>query len=69
MLRLKSAFKRFPAERFYGTGTQKTVAQAEGCVECGECESRCPYELPIREMLKENVDWYHEQMAIHEVGA
>ena len=23
------------------------------CIGCGACESRCPYELPIREMLRE----------------
>ena len=23
------------------------------CIGCGECEKRCPYELPIREMLKD----------------
>ena len=27
-------------------------ATAKDCVGCGTCETRCPYELPIREMLK-----------------
>lgn len=32
----------------YGALNEK----ASACVECGECEARCPYHLPIREMLK-----------------
>ena len=27
-------------------------ATAKDCIECGTCETRCPYDLPLREMLK-----------------
>jgi len=27
-------------------------ATASDCIGCGECETRCPYELPIRQMLQ-----------------
>lgn len=31
---------------------QSLSVKASACMECGECETRCPYHLPIREMLK-----------------
>lgn len=34
--------------------------KASACVECGECEPRCPYNLPIREMLKKAVEDFGE---------
>ena len=34
--------------------------KAGACVECGECETRCPYNLPIREMLKECAQQFGE---------
>lgn len=30
-----------------------SAARAKDCIECGACEKRCPYNLPIRSMLKE----------------
>lgn len=34
--------------------------KAGACIECGECESRCPYHLPIREMLKAAAEKFGE---------
>ena len=34
--------------------------KASACIECGACEPRCPYELPIREMMKRAADEFGE---------
>lgn len=34
--------------------------KASDCIECGVCETRCPYNLPIREMLKKVKDLFGE---------
>lgn len=34
--------------------------RASNCIECGTCESRCPYELPIIDMLKNVVNTFEK---------
>lgn len=34
--------------------------KASDCVQCGACESRCPYDLPIRDMLKKAKEIFGE---------
>ena len=58
VLNTRSFWKRFPRERFLGSGIKAMVDSARNCIECGECESKCPYQLPIIEMLQENVAFY-----------
>jgi len=65
MMRLHSHAKRFHVDRFYGQEMQSLVARIETCADCGDCESRCPYQLAIRETLRANAAWYREQMALH----
>lgn len=41
-----------------------TVAAASfgNCSSCGECEAKCPYGLPIREMMEENMAFHRRSM-------
>ena len=34
--------------------------KARDCTECGECMERCPYGLPIPDMIRENLDWVNK---------
>ena len=34
--------------------------KASACIQCGACETRCPYQLPIREMLKDAAQKFGE---------
>jgi predicted aldo/keto reductase-like oxidoreductase len=62
ILNLPSAWKRMPAERLL-TGNLATAAQTgRNCIECGECEEKCPYLLPIREMIAENMAAYEREL-------
>jgi predicted aldo/keto reductase-like oxidoreductase len=36
------------------------MEKAAECTECGECEERCPYHLPIRDMIAEHVGQYQK---------
>lgn len=58
MMTLESIWKRLPSERLTSGWVAEAVASAEGCIECGECEEKCPYQLPIREMMAENLALY-----------
>jgi predicted aldo/keto reductase-like oxidoreductase len=50
-------WKLWPRETFLGW-MGEVVDGARNCVQCGECEEKCPYQLPIREMITENVAFY-----------
>jgi predicted aldo/keto reductase-like oxidoreductase len=36
--------------------------KALNCTECGDCMERCPYGLPIPNMIKENLEWIDDLM-------
>lgn len=44
--------ERYNLEEWARDRYSSLSVKASDCVECGECEGRCPYHLPIREMLK-----------------
>jgi len=67
VLNIRSFARRMPETRVYGEWGQSLISQAETCIRCGDCESRCPYSLPVPDMVAENAQWYREQQALHHI--
>ena len=49
---LEGYLSRYGLEDWAKTRYNGMEKKASDCIECGICETRCPYNLPIREMLK-----------------
>ncbi len=56
----RNYLKRAPAEWFFSGLFAGILEKAAGCTQCGECEGRCPYQLPIGEMISEQVEWFRK---------
>ena len=52
MFLFQGYLKRYGLEEWARSRYEATPIKASACVECGVCETRCPYNLPIRQMLK-----------------
>ncbi|PKM81606.1 MAG: aldo/keto reductase [Firmicutes bacterium HGW-Firmicutes-14] len=50
---LDGYWTRYGLQEWAVEGYQPLRVKASECADCGECETRCPYGLPIREMLRE----------------
>jgi predicted aldo/keto reductase-like oxidoreductase len=55
---LKSIVKRVGTNVQGNRWLKDLIEKARNCSECRECMTRCPYQLPIPDMIKENVAWY-----------
>ena len=55
LLHGRSIVRRMGAARWKQWGAREIIASAELCTECGECGTKCPYDLPIPELLREVV--------------
>jgi len=56
-----SLVRRLPPEHLVSGIWSAIVEKADSCTQCGECEERCPYHLPIRDMLAEYVNQYQKE--------
>jgi predicted aldo/keto reductase-like oxidoreductase len=53
LMNMGSLIKRFPRERLVSGWPLEALASLKLCDECGSCEERCPYKLPIRVGIRE----------------
>jgi predicted aldo/keto reductase-like oxidoreductase len=60
ILHLRSMVKRAGRGIKEKSWLQEAIRKARNCTECGECMTRCPYELHITDFIKENLQWIDE---------
>jgi predicted aldo/keto reductase-like oxidoreductase len=53
LMTMESLIRRFTREQVTSGWAKDAAASAARCTECGACEKKCPYDLPIRKGIRE----------------
>ena len=61
--RMSLWIRRFPSEPYLTEEYQEMMEHTTDCTECYSCVDRCPYELDIPELLKENYEDYQNVLS------
>jgi predicted aldo/keto reductase-like oxidoreductase len=64
LMTMESFIKRFSLKKL-STWPVKAAESSQKCVECGECEKKCPYHLPIMMQIKKNAAMLRRTLEIH----
>ncbi len=57
VLGIRSQVKRMGAGILSRPPRDAVLEKARSCSECGECMTRCPYDLPIPDLIKQNLEF------------
>lgn len=61
--RMSLMLRRAPSANWLSEQWQANMKQIETCVNCGQCRSKCPYELDTPALLRENLEDYKRVLA------
>lgn len=56
--RMSLMLRRAPAGNWLSGSMQAEMAKIEDCLNCGQCKTKCPYELNTPELLRKNLEDY-----------
>jgi len=56
--RISLMVRRAPSASWLDENMQAEMKKIEGCLECGKCKTKCPYELDTPNLLKKNYEDY-----------
>lgn len=61
--RMSQLIRRSPSANWLSPESQAMMLNIENCLECGQCMSKCPYQLNTPQLLKQNLADYKNILA------
>ena len=61
--RMSLMVRRAPSSGWLSEEWQEKMKKIEGCLQCGQCRKKCPYELDTPNLLKRNYEDYKKILA------